>query len=370
MPQTAGFIPGLQLGRMFFEEAGRAIVEDLVSPGSYAAAFAGKGSDVLGFDTERSMDHDWGPRFQVFLLPGDGFDAARARLDDELRTRLPPVFRGFEVGFTDPDPEDGGTRMPAHSADGSVAHKVEITTLPAWLEQHLGVEDVSALTLLDWLTFPEQRLLEVTSGQVFHDPRGELGRVRAALGEYPRDVWLYRMACQWQRLSQAEGFIGRCAEAGDAVGMKIVAARVVKDAVKLCFLMERRFAPYDKWLGTAFRNLSCRPALAPLLDSALNARTYAELEPALVELYRRLGELHNALGVTGPMDASPRRFFTRPYVVMRSDRFANALLRVVQSEDLRRIPVRMGGIDQLVDNTDFIENPSVYRRTLGLYRPD
>jgi len=31
--------------------------------------------------------------------------------------------------------------------------------------------------------------------------------------------------------------------------------------------------------------------------------------------------------------------------------------------------VRMGGIDQLIDNTDFIESPSEYRGVLGLYRP-
>jgi hypothetical protein len=67
------------------------------------------------------------------------------------------------------------------------------------------------------------------------------------------------------------------------------------------------------------------------------------------------------------MDSSPRQFFGRPYTVMRSDRFANALLRAVESELLRGIPVRMGGIDQLVDNTDFIENPTVYRKLRDLY---
>jgi len=367
MPATAGFIPGLALGRMFFEEAGRAIVESVVAPGSYAAAFVGKGSDVLGFDTERSTDHDWGPRFQVFL-PADGFEEARGRLDDELRRRLPAVFRGFEVGFAEPDPEDHGTQVPARSPEGSVRHKVEITTLPAWLHRHLGVSDASGLTLLDWLTFPEQRLLEVSSGEVFLDPRGSLSAARRALGEYPRDVWLYRMACQWQRLAQAEAFIGRCAEAGDPAGMKIVAGRVVKDVMKLCFLLERRYAPYDKWLGTAFGRLACGPLLLPLASKVLAAAAYEDMEPSLVEMFRALGEMHNRLGVTGLMDPSPRPFFSRPYTVMRSERFANALLRAVESEELRRIPVRMGGVDQLVDNTDFIESPAQYRRLLTLYR--
>ncbi|MGA2639971.1 MAG: DUF4037 domain-containing protein, partial [Spirochaetia bacterium] len=251
MSGRAPFIPGLLLGRMLYEQAGRTIVQSMVPRNAYAAAFIGKGSDVLGFDTERSTDHDWGPRFQIFLDP-DGADSTASRLDAELRRRLPAVFHGYEVGFSDPDPDDNGVQVPAHSQEGSVRHLVEITTTHAYLRRHIGMEELSNLTLMDWLTFPEQRLLELTSGEIFHDPRGELNHIREKLGAYPRDVWLYRMACQWQRLSQEEAFVGRCADAGDALGMKVAAARIVRDVMKLCFLMERIYAPYDKWLGTAF----------------------------------------------------------------------------------------------------------------------
>jgi hypothetical protein len=116
---TEPFLPGLALGRLFFEEVGRRIVERVVAADSYAAGLMGKGSDVLGFDTERSADHDWGPRFQVFL-DGSEFRTLSARLDCELRERLPPVFHGVEVGFADPDPEDGGTQTPVHAAEGAV----------------------------------------------------------------------------------------------------------------------------------------------------------------------------------------------------------------------------------------------------------
>src|SRR5208337_3858833 len=86
MSAPADFIPGLILGRMLYEEAGREIVESVVPRDAYAAAFIGKGSDVLGFDTERSTDHDWGPRFQVFLDPAAG-DFTVSSLDDALRVR-------------------------------------------------------------------------------------------------------------------------------------------------------------------------------------------------------------------------------------------------------------------------------------------
>jgi hypothetical protein len=357
MSAHADFVPGLHLGRLFFEEAGRLIIESIVPRHAYAAALIGKGSDVLGFDTERSMDHDWGPRFQVFLAAEDFEDTAR-HLDEELTRSLPSEFKGFDVGVH----ESGeSAETPARP------HRVEITTAAEFLRLYLAVNAIDHLTALDWLTFPEQRLLELTSGAVFHDPRGELAAIRKTLAAYPRDVWLYRMACQWQRLAQHEGFAGRCAEAGDTPGMKLVAARIIRDLMKLCFLMERRFAPYDKWLGTSFAQLACAPKMLPLLAAALDAPDYQSLEPILAGLYRCAGEIHNTLRVTGPMDVSPRAYFSRPYTVMRADRFANALLSAVQCEELRRIPVRMGAIDQFVDNTDFIEHPETYRRVLELY---
>src|SRR5271157_6043138 len=111
--------------------------------------------------------------------------------------------------------------------------------------------------------------------------------------------------------------------------------------------------PYDKWLGTAFAKLACAPRMRPLVTAALDARDYPALEPNLTGIYRILGDMHNALDATGPMDTSPRRYFARPYVAIRADRFANALLNAVQSEELRGIPVRMGAIDQVIDSTDF-----------------
>jgi hypothetical protein len=357
MSGHTGFIPGLRLGRLFYEETGRTIIESVMPRNEYAAALIGKGSDVLGFDTERSTDHDWGPRFQVFL-PVEDFEGKTRLLDEELTKRLPAEFRGFAVSVTESAESAVSTAQP---------HLIEITTASEFLRRYLAVSMIGDLSALDWLTFPEQRLLELTAGEVFHDPEGVLSRIRETLGAYPRDVWLYRMACQWQRLSQHEGFVGRCAEAGDMLGMKLVAARIVRDVMKLCFLMERKYAPYDKWLGTLFARLSCAPRMLPLLSAAFDAPDYRVLEPNLASLYRSLGEMHNGLQVTGHMDPAPREHFSRPYTVMRADRFANALLSAVRSEELRRIPVRMGAIDQFVDNTDFIEHPETYRKVLGLY---
>jgi hypothetical protein len=67
------FIPGLQLAREFYAAVVRPLVEEQLPPMRYAAALLGPGSEVAGFDTQRSTDHDWGPRLQVFLT--DSTDA-------------------------------------------------------------------------------------------------------------------------------------------------------------------------------------------------------------------------------------------------------------------------------------------------------
>ncbi|HLU36909.1 MAG TPA: hypothetical protein VKZ61_14150, partial [Thermomicrobiales bacterium] len=61
------FIPGRELSARFYTEAVRPILDAHAAGIPYAAALVGPGSDVLGFDTPRSMDHDWGPRLTLFL---------------------------------------------------------------------------------------------------------------------------------------------------------------------------------------------------------------------------------------------------------------------------------------------------------------
>jgi hypothetical protein len=354
MDATRPFIPGLELGRMLFTEAARGIIEGVMPADAYAAGLLGAGSDVLGFDTERSTDHDWGPRFLVFLAEDAGAEAARA-LDEELARRLPAELHGFPVFFTEP-----------HD-DGPARHRIIITTVGSLLRTHLGRDVRGGIGILEWLSFPEQRLVELTAGGVFHDPRGELSHMREMLASYPRDVWLFRMACQWQRLAQAEAFPGRCAEKGDILGVKVVTARICRDLMRLCFLMERRYAPYDKWLGTAFTGLRCAPRVGPLLEAVLLATAWHGIEGNLAALYHVMAEMHNALAVTGPLDPAPRDHFGRPYAVIRAERFANALLRPIESDELRRVTVRMGGIDQFIDNTDYIDSARMYGPTRKLY---
>jgi hypothetical protein len=93
------------------------------------------------------------------------------------------------------------------------------------------------------------------------------------------------------------------------------------------------------------------------------------VERALTTAYQALGEMHNALGVTGWIDPAPRGFFSRPYMVIKADRYTNALLAALQEPELRAVPVRIGSLDQFIDSPDYIENVALYGRTRRLYDP-
>lgn len=265
-PTEAAFLPGLELSRILYEEAVRPVL-DAAFPGlPYAAARIGPGSEVLGFDTARSADHDWGPRLDLFLAADDvaAHGEAIGRL---LADRLPKEIRGWPTHFRPADdPLDPVGHMAA--TDGPVNHRVAVHDPGGWLTREAGFDASAAEpSVRDWLAMPQQRLAGITGGAVFHDGPGLLTAARRRLARYPEQVWRYLLACQWQRISQEEAFVGRCAEVGDELGSAVVAARQVRDLMRLSLLLERRYAPYSKWLGSAFAQLAaaealCRPCAA------------------------------------------------------------------------------------------------------------
>jgi len=247
------FVPGLELAEAFFREAVAPVLGSKYPGLEYAAALIGSGSEVLGFDTEMSVDHHWGPRAMLFLRPPD-FDAHRPGIGTLLSHKLPHSFRGYPTNFSEPDPADSGTQLLSPTTMGTVNHRVEMLTLAGFLDDYLGIEIDRELTPADWLTLPHQKLRSICAGRVFRDDLG-LEAIRSRLAWYPDDVWLYVLASCWARIGQEEHLMGRAGLVGDDIGSALIAARLVRDVMRLAFLMERRYPPYAKWFGTAFTGL-------------------------------------------------------------------------------------------------------------------
>ena len=337
------FMPGLTLNQLFYEEAVRPLLERAYPGLEYAAARIGSGSDVLGLDTAMSTDHDWGPRLVLTLSPADHRRLA-GDLRELLEGELPETFRGYPVRFASSD----GT----HPA----GHWVFVTTVAAEVAGTLGFDLGQPLTAADWLTFPMQRLLDLTAGEVYHDGSGELTAVRRRFAYYPPDVWLYLLAAGWQRISQDDHLMPRAGIVGDELGSAVIGSRLIRDVMLLGFLMERRYAPYAKWLGTAFARLECAPALTPLLHRAQAATTWQERSEALAAAGEELARRHNELAITPPLPVAATPFHDRPFRVIQGERFVTALRQQVRDLAVRALFGRriIGGIDQISDNTDLL----------------
>jgi len=361
------FLPGLLLAERFYREAVRPIL-DAEFPGlPHSAGLIGSGSEVLGFDTPVSSDHHWGPRAQLFLAESDHARHVQS-IHDQLCRRLPHDFLGWPTNFTEPNLEDHGTQLMHATMSGPINHRVEVLTLRGFFLNYLGFDLRDTLDPFDWLTFPSQKLRSITKGSIFHDAIG-LEEVRARFAWYPRDVWLYQLAAGWARIGQEEHQMGRAGQAGDEIGSALIAGRLVRDLMRLCFLMARQYAPYPKWFGTAFARLEAAGPLSSLLLQALRAEAWPERDRALGTAYTVVGRMHNALGLTEPLPAEAVPFFARPFSVIFGERFAKALSTRIEDPCVRRIPLLIGGLDQWSDSTEVLEASALRSRFKAPYDP-
>ncbi|WP_017590177.1 DUF4037 domain-containing protein [Nocardiopsis ganjiahuensis] len=344
------FLPGLELSRALYEEGVAPLLEGV----PHAAARVGAGSEVLGLDTERSTDHDWGPRLQLFLPDGCAPEYP-ALLRERIGAALPRRVRGWPTRYA-PAPGDPGVWQLTDAPTGH--HLVDVVGFGPWFDEWLGFDPRAGVGTADWLAAPTQRLAGLVGGAVFHDGTGELVAAREALAWYPTDVWRYVLACQWLRIAQEEPFVGRCAEAGDDLGQRVVAARLVRDLMRLCLLLARRYPPYSKWLGSAFSALPEAAETAPVLRRAL---TSADPQHDLAEAYRLVASWQNRTGLAEELSPEPRPFHSRPYPVLDARRFTEALLAGIEDPELvGRPPV--GAVDQYLDSTDALEDVTLARR--------
>jgi len=357
------FIKGLDLSEIFFAEGVKPILTSHFPDLNYSAGRLGYGSDVLGFDTPQSMDHDWGPKFTLFLAETD-YEVYRGQIDEVLKRELPYEIRGYPTNF---GRHDDGTTVIQAMDNGPVNHAVTILTIKTFFEDYLHFDPVHEPEVIDWLTFPQQRLRTIASGRIFHDGLGQLKPVQNTFCFYPQDVWLYLLAVQWGRISQEEPFMGRCGQVNDDLGSALVAARLVREVIKLCFLLERQYAPYTKWLGTAFAQLNCARKLGPILTSVLQATSWQEREKYLSAAYELVATMYNNLGLTDPLPTQVSSYYNRPFLVIHGDVFADAIRAVITDEKVRALPESVGAIDQFVDSTDVLSSPTHFSQIKSMY---
>lgn len=364
--QPTGFINGLDLCEAFYREAVEPILKQEFPGLPYAAALIGDGSEVLGYDTEMSSDHHWGPRVMLFVSEADKakFETSITKV---LSEKLPRRFKGYPTGYLASEATDdiaNDIQMLDYSEDGPINHRVEIFTTKEFIDGYLGFDINKEISAIDWLTFPEQKLLSITSGRIFHDDIA-LRQTINRFAYYPHDVWIYLLASAWSSIEQEEHLMGRAGDVGDEIGSAIIAARLVQNLMRLCFLMEKRYAPYPKWFGSAFKTLPVAATLSPMLQKTLCATTWKEREKYLSPAYECVAKLHNQLNITEPMPTAVAQFHGRPYLVISIGAFSNAIRSKIAEPDLMALATKplIGNIDQFSSSTD-LKADSMWRKAL------
>jgi hypothetical protein len=258
----------------------------------------------------------------------------------------------------------------AAGGEGPVRHQVRFVILAAFAHQHLGWDAEEPFDFARWLTTPSQVLRSMTAGAVYHDGLGLLGPFRRRLAWYPRDLWLCRMAGAWCQIGNQEHLMPRAGFVGDELGSRLIAARLVQTIMHLCFLMERQYAPYPKWFGSAFAQLRCAEAISQHLAEVMGAETWQERQAAIVPAYEHLARMHNALGLTEPLPDTASPFFGRPFLVIQAGQFDRALRARIADPELRAAMEKggsLGGIDELSDNTELCSHAEWWRPLRRLF---
>ena len=280
----------IAVSRDFFHQVVKPILEEHFPEETAQTAFGvfGYGSDALGLDDELSRDHHWGLRIDA-LMPEAIFQEKRDAILETVQAHLPDSYRGYSL-------------RKGHVAGVGLAPD----SLPAFLSRTIGLERPPR-TLEEWLSIPEEDIVHVINGEVWHDPRGEFTAIREHLrGYYPEPVRLRRIA-HWCRYYSGMGTyaLKRAILRQDEFYATTRFSNAIRLGIQLAFLLDRRYFPYDKWLMAFFRRLPrMHQRLAPLVEEALPLSTSWERKLELLDCMSDV--LDQTMVEDGIIDPHPR----------------------------------------------------------------
>ena len=237
---------GLELAERFFESVFPDLMQRYPSAsGRIAAGLVGEGSECFGFDDGYSQDHDWGPRFVIWLSEEDfrEYGADLARWYDDL----PKYFRGYHQTLKTPE----------------AAGREGVMKAGGFYRRYLGREDAPD-TAAQWFALPETYLSVVTNGKVFLDFPGEFTRIREKLlAFYPEDVRIKKIAARAAVMAQSGQYnYLRCVRRGETVAAELALCEFIRAGISMIYLLNRRYMPFYKWAHRGLRDLGRLSSLA------------------------------------------------------------------------------------------------------------
>ncbi len=230
---------GLEMARAYWREYGQEMLaRDFPElAGKVASGLCGSGSECMGYDDEVSEDHDFEPGFCLFLPGEEEVDRREAFRLERAYAALPREFMG--------------RRRTGISPVGGNRHGV--IRIRDFLTEKTGTPD-GKLSALQWLTVPEQNLLEVTNGEIWQDNGGRMTAVREKLGRMPEDIRLRKLSGELLIMNQSGQYnYRRCLDHGETGAAMLASCEFVRAAIHVFLLMDGRYMPYYKWAFRAMR---------------------------------------------------------------------------------------------------------------------
>ncbi len=254
---------GIEISEKYFNEFGKPMLEndfpDIVD--KLACGIVGSGSECFGFDDEVSRDHDFDPGFCVFLPGEDIIDRKTEFQLERAYAKLPKEYEGVKKNLLSPV---GGARRG-------------VIRLEDFLKEKLGTGS-GELTISDWLTIPEQSLLEVTSGKIFFDNYGKVITIRNSLSQYPEDIRLKKLAGHLLLMAQSGQYnYKRCLDHGENAAAQMAVYEFVKHTMSAIFLLNNVYMPYYKWSFRALRQLPKLSIEAKIMEYLITTDNSADI---------------------------------------------------------------------------------------------
>ncbi|MBO0992025.1 DUF4037 domain-containing protein [Bacillus sp. SD088] len=337
------FIQGRTLSSQFYRE----IIQPLLVNIPHDAVLVGEGSDVLGFDQPISTDHDWGPRVTIFVSKNNEIHSIRNR----ILANLPEKFLGYSTSID----ED--------------TSNIQVITAKEWLQNNLGIKDIHALSYDDWLSFPQQHLLQFVGGISFADSLGDYKKAKQILSWYPDDVWRWAMASQWYLIWASERLIQRTLEAKDYLGSQLIVQKVVRYIIEMWFLQNKQYKPYDKWLGSAFGKIAGSDFFREKSWEIFSTNDKNKQIELLQQMLVRLGENHNRLRLSKVINPTIVSYevginnAVRHYKTFNSSAYKDACTESIEDPTLQKL-IFVGTVDQMTNVSDAMINFSDWTKIL------
>ena len=250
---------GMELARRFWEQAGKPMLQSRYPDYAerIAVGLVGYGSECFGFDDALSRDHDFAPRFCLWLTDED-YAAIGTALQEDYE-RIAHAWRSEHSSADLPDSPTTPRAQGTMRRDGVFRIGDFFETLTGYREA--PPQDAPH----EWLALDESTLATATNGRIFADALGIFSKTRQGFTFMPEDVRLSLISRRLGMLSQAGQYnLPRMLQRGDGAAAMTSIHEFAQAAISLVCLVNNPvsvgYAPYYKWRFAALRRLSRRMA--------------------------------------------------------------------------------------------------------------